>query len=197
MVNTVNENEVELVKQLRSGSSHAVENLYNAYSDRLYSLVYNRVGRDQQATEDIVQETFLAAIKSSNKFRGQSRLYTWLCSIAYHKISDYYRSQRRQNGNQAPSQNVRVEDMEQLEDTDPPAPSLIEPEESRLITEQAMSSLPLDYQSVLTFKYIEDMSVKEIGQIMGKTEKSIEGLLKRARQELREKLGTQVRETGG
>jgi DNA-directed RNA polymerase specialized sigma24 family protein len=41
------------------------------------------------------------------------------------------------------------------------------------------------------------MSVKEIGQIMGKTEKSIEGLLKRARLELREKLGTRVRDTGG
>jgi len=193
MVNSVDE--VEIIKQLRGGNSHAVEALYNAFSDRLYSLVYNRVGRDQQAAEDIVQETFLAAIKSSNKFRGQSKLYTWLCSIAYHKISDYYRSQRRQNGNQSPSQNVHVEDMEQLKGIDPPAPSLIESEESRLITEQAMSSLPLDYQSVLTFKYIEDMSVREIGQIMGRTEKSVEGLLKRARQELREKLGAQARDT--
>ena len=85
--------------------------------------------------------------------------------------------------------------MEQLTCADPPAPSLIESEESRLITEQAMSSLPLDYQSVLTFKYIEDMSVREIGQIMGRTEKSVEGLLKRARQELREKLGAQARDT--
>jgi RNA polymerase sigma-70 factor (ECF subfamily) len=188
---------MELVQQLREGRPQAVENLYTAYTERLYSLVYNRVGRDQQATEDIVQETFLAAIKSSHKFRGQSKLYTWLCSIAYHKISDYYRSQRRQNGNQSPTQNVRIEDMEQLQGTDPPIPGLIESEESRLITEQAMYSLPLDYQSVLTFKYIEDMSVKEIGQVMGKTEKSIEGLLKRARQELREKLGTQVRDSIG
>ena len=84
--------------------------------------------------------------------------------------------------------------MEQLPGDDPPAPSLIESEESRLITEQAMSTLPLDYQHVLTFKYIEDMSVKEIGQIMGRTDKSIEGLLKWARQELKEKLNIQVRD---
>ena len=188
-------NETELLKQLRGGNSQAVEELYNTYSNRLYSLVFNRVGKDHQATEDIVQDTFLAAMKSLSKFRGQSKLYTWLCSIAYHKVSDYYRNQRRQNGNRHPDQKTNVAELEQVQSNDIPTPSLIESEESRLITEQAMSCLPLDYQHVLTFKYVEDMSVKEIGQIMGRTEKSIEGLLKRARQGLRDQLNTRVRDT--
>jgi RNA polymerase sigma-70 factor (ECF subfamily) len=54
--------------------------------------------------------------------------------------------------------------------------------------EQALLSLPLDYRQVLILKYVEEMSVQEISQIMHRSLKSVEGLLARARKALRTRL---------
>jgi len=86
----------ELVERLRSGDRTAVEEFYNTYRDSLYFLVFKQVGRDRAAAEDIVQETFLAALDSLDRFHGDSQLYTWLSSIAYHKIKDSYRRRARE-----------------------------------------------------------------------------------------------------
>ncbi len=86
--------EAELVARLRQGDRGALEQLYLRYFDRLYSLVFHQVGRNKSVAEDIVQETFLVALKSAVKFRSHSTFYTWLCSIAYHKITDFYRQSR-------------------------------------------------------------------------------------------------------
>ena len=95
-VNFVNQtSQAELVKTLRSGDYEAVGKLFETYFDRVYALIFYEVGKDQSVAEDITQETFLGAMKSANKFRGRSKPYTWLVSIAHHKIADYYRRQER------------------------------------------------------------------------------------------------------
>jgi len=179
--------EVALIKQLRDGDSIAIEKLYNAYADRLYSFVFNRVGKDQKAAEDIVQETFLAALKSAGRFGGRSKIFTWLCSIACHKISDFYRRYKQ-------VESIHSVDVEQIQSDSTQEPGIAGSKETSLVVEQALSSLALDYQYVLTLKYIEDMSVKEISQIMGRSVKSVEGLLSRARRELKAKLSVEMRD---
>jgi RNA polymerase sigma factor (sigma-70 family) len=70
------------------------------------------------------------------------------------------------------------------------APDLGESEDRHEAARQALFSLPVHYRQVLMFKYVEEMPVLEISQIMGRSPKSIEGLLTRARKELRAKLAT-------
>ena len=183
--------EVELLGRLRQGDTAALEQLYHRYFDRLYSLVYNQVGKNQGIAEDIVQETFLAVLKSAGKFRGQSKLYTWLCSIAYHKVADFYRRQKRgaKRGEQPPG--VSDEELEKIQDSELPILSKIESEETRQVVERALLSLPADYRQVLIFKYVEQMPVSEISQIMHRSPKSVEGLLTRARKTLRAHLAQQ------
>jgi RNA polymerase sigma-70 factor (ECF subfamily) len=180
--------ETELVRKMRSGDSTAMEELYNTYRDKLYSLVFERVGKDQAVAEDLVQETFLAALNSLDKFRGDSQLYTWLCSVAHHKISDFYRHQSRSAklGKLPPS--IDATEVEQIEDPEPIASSIMESEEIRHIVQQALDSLSAEYRKVLTFKYIERMPVLQISQVMGRSPKSVEGLLSRARKALRTNL---------
>jgi RNA polymerase sigma-70 factor (ECF subfamily) len=179
--------EVALIKQLRDGDSIAIQKLYDAYADRLYSFVFNRVGKAQEASEDIVQETFLAAIKSANRFDGRSKVFTWLCSIAYHKISDFYRRCKQ-------IESIHSVDVEQIQIDSTQEPGTDGSKETSLVVEQVLFSLPLDYQHVLTLKYIEDMPVKEISQIMGRSVKSVEGLLSRARRELKTKLTVEMKD---
>ena len=181
--------ETKLVEKLRSGDSTAMEEFYNIYRNRLYTLVLEQVGRDQAVAEDLVQETFLAALGSLDKFRGDSQLYTWLRSIALHKINDFYRRQAREPKPKEPSPDFDA--MKQLEQTggDEPAPfTVMESEETRQSVQQALVGLPEDYQEVLVLKYLEEMPVLEISQVMGRSPKSVEGLLARARKAMRDNL---------
>ena len=182
---TLQNQETELVERLRQGDAAALEQMYRQYVDRVYSVVFHQVGQDKSVAEDIVQETFLSALKSIGKFRGKSRLYTWLCSIAYHKIADFYRRQGRQarRGEQSPGTDDA--ELERIKDSEPLASSKLESEEDRQVIEQALLSLPLDYRQVLIFKYVEQMPVSEISLVMRRSLKSVEGLLTRARKELR------------
>ena len=177
--------EAELVARLRQGDRDALEQLYRRYVDRLYSLVFYQVGRNKSVAEDIVQEIFLATLKSAHKFRGESKFYTWLCGIAYHKVNDFYRQQSRQNGPGQTSSPTAHLVLEQIAETEPTAQSQIESHETKQVVEQALSRLPLSYRQALIFKYVEQMSVSEISLVMGRSPKSVEGILARARKTLR------------
>jgi RNA polymerase sigma-70 factor (ECF subfamily) len=181
--------ETHLVKGLRTGDSAALEEFYNIYRNRLYYLVLEQVGRDEAIAEDLVQEVFLAALSSLDKFRGDSQLYTWLRSIAFHKINDFYRRQAREPKADKSFPDFNAIMLEQTEGNEPAPLAEMESEEIRQSVHEALADLPQDYQEVLVLKYIKDMPVLEISQIMGRSPKSVEGLLSRARKAMRANLG--------
>jgi RNA polymerase sigma-70 factor (ECF subfamily) len=181
--------ETKLVQKLRSGDSAAMEEFYNIYRNRLYSLILEQVGRDEAVAEDLVQEVFLAALGSLDKFRGDSQLYTWLRSIALHKIKDFYRRQAREPKPEKSSPDFdAMKHLEQIGDNKPATSTVMESEEVRQSVHQALADLPQDYQEVLVLKYLKDMPVLAISEIMGRSPKSVEGLLSRARKAMRDNL---------
>ena len=188
--------ETKLVEKLRSGDSTAMEEFYNIYRNRLYNLALEQVGRDQTVAEDLVQETFLAALSSLDKFRGDSQLYTWLRSIALHKINDFYRRQAREPKPKESSPDFdAMKQLEQIGDDEPAILSVMESEEIRQSIRQVLGGLPHDYQKVLVMKYLQEMPVLEISQVMGRSPKSVEGLLARARKAMRDNLAENTHES--
>ncbi len=181
--------EAKLVEKLRSGDSTAMEEFYNIYRSRLYTLVLEQVDRDHAVAEDLVQETFLAVMGSLDKFRGDSQLYTWLRSIAFHKINDFYRRKVREpKPKESPPDFDAMKQLEQTGGDEPATLTVLESEEIRQSVNQALGDLPQDYQEVLVLKYLEEMPVLEISQVMGRSPKSVEGLLSRARKAMRDNL---------
>ena len=178
------EQDADMLKRLQGGDRTAMAELYDRYFDRLYSLVFNQVDRNRDIAEDIVQETFLAALKSAKGFKGRSSAYTWLCSIAYHKVADHYRRQSRERKRMVSGIDVDTVDDVENPGRQPQPDSLIESAETRQVVNEALAKLPWDYRQVLILKYVEEMSVLEIGQIMDRSPKSIEGLLARSRKAL-------------
>lgn len=183
------ERDAEMLKRLHDGDRTAMAELYDRYFDRVYSLVFNQVDRNRDVAEDIVQETFLAALKSAKGFRGRSSAYTWLCSIAYHKVADHYRRQSRERKRMVSGVDVDTIDVSENPGRQPQPDSLIESAETRQVVNEALSKLPWDYRQVLILKYVEELSVQEISQIMDRSPKSIEGLLTRSRRALQTQLG--------
>jgi RNA polymerase sigma-70 factor, ECF subfamily len=183
------EQDADMLKRLHDGDRTAMAELYDRYFDRVYSLVFNQVDRNRDVAEDIVQETFLAALKSAKGFKGRSSAYTWLCSIAYHKVADHYRRQSRERKRMVSGVDVDTVDVSENPGTQPQPDSLIESAETRQVVNEALSKLPWDYRQVLILKYVEELSVQEISQIMDRSPKSIEGLLTRSRKALQAQLG--------
>ena len=178
------EQDADMLRRLHGGDRTAMAELYDRYFDRLYSLVFNQVDRNRDIAEDIVQETFLAALKSAKGFKGRSSAYTWLCSIAYHKVADHYRRQSRERKRMVSGIDVDTVDDAENPGRQPQPDSLIESAETRQVVNEALAKLPWDYRQVLILKYVEEMSVLEISQIMDRSPKSIEGLLTRSRKAL-------------
>ncbi|MBN2006143.1 MAG: sigma-70 family RNA polymerase sigma factor [Anaerolineae bacterium] len=170
--------EQQLIQQLQLKTPEALALLVELYTDDVYRFIYNQVGGSVQDTEDLVQETFLAAMKALRRFRGDSKIRTWLFSIAAHKVTDRYRHWGRR-----PSVPIQTVAFSLLAETPPPEQRMEHNEANRLIR-QALLELPPHYRTALVLKYIEEMSVKEMAKIMHRSEKSVESILVRARRML-------------
>ena len=181
--------DARLMERLKLGEPDAVVELCNVYFDRLYAAVFNQVERDEDATQDIVQETFLAAIRSAGKFRGGSKIYTWLHGIANKKVADFYRQQKRKRKYESKILN-ESEEFANSSDSELTTLGTEETEKKSLAVQEILADLPLHYRQVLMLKYVEEMPVLEISKIMSRSPKSVEGLLTRARKELQARLTT-------
>ena len=160
-----------------------LDRLYAGYRERLLRFVITRVGGDSVVAEDIVQEAFTAALISLSGFRSRSSPYTWLCSIAQHKIADHFRSQPPGHGTAEFSLDYLADDESQ----DTTASSIerwMEHQETRDMVRSALRELPPDYGNVIKYKYFDGLSVNEISFEIGRTPKAVEGLLARARRAL-------------
>jgi RNA polymerase sigma-70 factor (ECF subfamily) len=165
--------EGELVRALRRGDKAALAAFCAIYLDPVYGFIYYRVASDRQSAEDIAQETFLAAFEALERYDGRATLTTWLCGIARHKVGDHYR--RRQRLEQA-----RLA-LERLPDLAAEPTERLEREELRERVLATLHNLPPHYQQVLTLKYLDRLSGRQLADHLGLSEDAAESLLARAR----------------
>lgn len=74
----------EIIAEALGGSEKAYAELVSLYHNRIYRFLRRRVNDDAQA-EEITQDVFMDAFRTLHLFRGDSKLYTWLCTIAIRK----------------------------------------------------------------------------------------------------------------
>lgn len=183
--------ETALVERLRAGDERAYEELVRTYAGRLLAGVRRYLPRDEDAA-DAVQEAFLSAFKSIDRFQGGSRLYTWLYRIAINAAL----MQIRRKGSR-PEESVEDLLPRYLDDghrADPGGPWNLpdgaEPDraETLAVVRQAISRLPENYRAVLLLRDIEGMDTAETARLLATTPGAIKVRLHRARQALRELL---------
>jgi len=168
--------------RLAAGDRAAAEELLVRHLDPLYEFVHYRVGGDAEAAQEVVQETFVAALQGIEGFDGRSSLHTWMCGIAKNKIRASRRRLRPQSLEDAlaaadPEIDRILADLERA----PLPDEVLEREETRELVGATLSSLPPDYRGALLAKYVEGLSVAAIAGRTGRGEKATESLLTRAR----------------
>jgi len=171
--------ERQLVEQVLSKDRKATAEFVALCTDSVYWFVRKRLVPRVELIEDLVQEILLAAWQSLPKFRGDASLRSWILAIARHKVDDYYRR--------------RLRETDITEDGEPSAEPAIEPMLDRHLdaaaaqdrVERTLALLPEAYTLALIWRYRDEKSVREMAQLSGKTEKAMERLLARARQNFR------------
>jgi RNA polymerase sigma-70 factor (ECF subfamily) len=170
--------DAQLAQRIVAGDTKALEQFYERYADALYAFIYHNLGGTKEDTEDIWQESLLAAIRGMEGYRNQSRLFTWLCAIARRKIANHFRKMGRRMED---SIDDMVEDHSEIIDHALVPEDWIQQKTTRLRVVAAMQSLPDEYRKVLMARYANEKSVTEIAGWLGKTYKATESLLSRAR----------------
>jgi RNA polymerase sigma-70 factor (ECF subfamily) len=168
------------------------------YGDYLFRYAMLRV-RDRSRAEDLVQETFLAALKSRKSFSGDSSEATWLVAILKHKIFDHFRRQSRE----APLPERDLPDAPGSEPfdarghwTDGPKEwgadpaELFHRKEFRERLRKCLEALSPNLASAFTLREIDGADTKEICKVLRVTETNLWVILHRARARLRECLET-------
>jgi len=178
--------ERELVARVARGEEAATAELLRRYLDRVFRFVCPRVGYHEQDAEEVTQETFLSAVRMAPTFRGESAVFSWLCGIARKQVF-YFHSNQRPERRGAPANTLSWDDEEvQLLQSalavGPVEQEIVDQMAVRELVEKILLALPEAEREALLHRYVEDLPVREIGQIMGRTEKAVESLLRRARQ---------------
>ena len=170
----------ELLRLMRCGSHAAMEEVYRRYLPSVWRYVYSRVDGDRYAAEDVVSETFLAAVNSLKRLDPDSGpIYSWLIGIVRHKLQDWRRLRRRMSG----SSETDCGSVSPVDSANPQ--DHLEAAERRRRVADAMATLSDDDRIVLEWKYIEELTVRQIADRTGRTEKAIENVLYRARKAFR------------
>lgn len=183
--------EADFVERLKAGESSAMDELVDAYSDKIYNLAMGLLKKEQDA-EDVVQDTLLQVFEKINTFRGEAALSSWIYRIAinfaYMKIrkikrNDYipledYMPKFEKNGmHQHPVSNW----------ADKADNKLIRKEMRELIMGN-IDKLAEKYKIVLVMRDIQGLSTEEVAEATGMTVPAVKSRLHRARLFLRERL---------
>jgi RNA polymerase sigma-70 factor (ECF subfamily) len=169
--------EIRTIDGVSNGKKECIADMYDRNFDGVYRWVYAQLGHDGEATKEVVQDVFMGALKSSSSFSGRSSIRTWLLSIASNKVADYYRKHQRRNENEISVDGEEIPDMQaagELEDIE-------NTNEMKQLISGTLDKLPLLYRQVLILKYQDDFSTVDIADVINRSPKSVENLLRRAR----------------
>jgi RNA polymerase sigma factor (sigma-70 family) len=169
----------EIIREyLRTQRQDYFSILYRKYADKVYRKCYTLL-KDQGLAEDAMQDIFVKVMMNLASFNERAQFSTWIYSITYNFCIDYIRKHKKEK-------QMFVDDIERAPDLqdDVPDEFLLSMEVKRL--KVVLERLPLDDHTILLMKYQDDMSIRDIADILKKTESAVKMKLKRAKEKSQE-----------
>lgn len=164
-------------RRFLDGDNESFREIVDEYYDML-TLYINTYVKNPDVAENLAEDTFVKLVTKKPKFKGKSSFKTWLYSIARNMALDYLKSLTK-------AQLMQIEEIKEIASDEYIEDSFLI-EERKIIINRALRNLKYEYRQVIWLKYFENMSAKEISIVMKKSQNSVEHLLSRARESLRE-----------
>ena len=177
---TLRMDDTELINQIINGNMNAFTFLVNRYQ-KLVVHITGRLIQRHEELEDVCQDVFLKVYQNLGKYRNESKLSTWIATIAYNTSINYLRKFKK--GDEVNSDNVSA--FERLPDF---SADEYEKEDLYRYVREQIERLPVQYRTVLTLYHLEEFSYQEIEKITGMPEGTVKSYLFRAKALLKEKL---------
>ena len=182
-MSTATRNDAELVGESRSGNRDAFGQIVSRYQSLVCSLAYSATGSLSQS-EDLAQETFVAAWKQLADLRDPGKLRAWLCGIARNLINNTLRRQGREPSHAAESLDL-IHEAPALEPL--PHDYAINREEEAILW-RSLERIPEIYRESLVLFYREHQSIEAVAQNLELTEDAVKQRLSRGRKMLHEQV---------
>ncbi|HVP21709.1 MAG TPA: sigma-70 family RNA polymerase sigma factor [Anaerolineaceae bacterium] len=187
----MNEIEIEMsVEALKSGDREAFARLVDETSGHVHRVAFQILGNEQDA-EDVLQDTYIKALRALPDFEGRSSLRTWLYRIAVNEALMLVRKRKPQAVSvdettpfdaEAESEGMEIVDFCCL-----PEGELLS-SESRIFIDRAIQNLPSNLKVVFIMRDLEGLSIQETAEALNLSENNVKTRLLRARLRLRQEL---------
>ncbi len=152
-----------LVRRIGRGDSGAIEDFYRVMEKPLYRFIYSKLN-DPFLSGDLVHDVFLDIWRGASGFQGASNVKTWVFAIAYRKVMDVFRRNRRMVGDS---------DIPEREDESPDAASCLIAAEESAILHHCLGTLKPEHRSAIELTFLEDMSYREVATVVGVPEGTV------------------------
>ena len=151
---------------------------YDRSMPRVYSYLFQRCGRDRTLSEELTQQTFTDALRTHERATAEDPV-AWVIGIARHRLADHFRAlERRERGFLRLVSRAPVAEVTWIGEQEP---------EGALV--EALRRLPAAQRAAITLRYLDDLPVREVAALLGRSESAVESLLSRGRETLRRATG--------
>ncbi|MDO6491408.1 MAG: RNA polymerase sigma factor [Cellulophaga sp.] len=153
--------EEALVHQLKDKSSQAkaFEVLVDTYKERLYWHI-RKIVLNHNDADDVLQNTFIKVFRNIDKFKGDSKLFSWIYRIATNESLSFLKTKSKMLG-------VTSEELQNLLLDNLQSDVYFEGDEIQLKLQKAISTLPEKQKLVFNMKYFDELKYEEISEILG------------------------------
>lgn len=170
-----------LVRAAQAGKRDAAAQLIERYYPRVKSFVTYLTASKGNA-EDLTQEVFARALAALPRFNGTYRFEPWLLRIARNLCID---ESRRSSNRAAPTDPIELPSLERVAETEDNVWGRVSSGLATQLVHEALQTLPPRQRTALVLREIEGMSYADIAQVLGGSERVVEGILRRARARFR------------
>jgi len=176
----------ELIEKVKLGDEQAITMLINLYKDKIYFLGCRMLGNKEEA-EDICQETFIRVYTNIDKYDDNHKFSTWVYKIATNLCIDRIRKNKKNvfslDNNGDKGENIDLYSI--VPD------SGLNPEEEVILNEQknliqlSFEGLPIKYRTIMILRYVDELKLQEISEILDLPVTTIKTRLHRGREHMR------------
>ncbi|MGV3487379.1 MAG: RNA polymerase sigma factor SigW [Tuberibacillus sp.] len=178
----------QLIKKVKKGNHEAFARLVDLYKSQVYNICLRMVKIPAEA-EDLAQEAFIRAFTNIGKYETDKKFSTWLYRIATNLSIDFLRKKKPGVYLDAELPGTEGFDMHsQLSANDPlPEDQVVQKETSAWLQDE-IDQLPPKYRAAIILKYMEDLSLKEISEVLDLPVPTVKTRIHRGREALKERL---------
>ncbi len=174
--------DAELIREIKGGSSRAMEEVVRRYSNKVYNLAYH-LTRDSAAAEEIMQDVFLTVIAKIGTLTNEEYFSTWLYRVTTNAAYGFLRKEKKFS-DQTPVEDLDQEVQTSYDWSDLPDDVLLS-EESKEVLRKSIDALPEAMRTVVIMKDMEGLKNEEIAEALSISVPAVKSRLHRGRLILR------------